>query len=170
MPSATAASTAEVWRHSHIPGFEVSSHGRVRGRAGEILAGFLDADGYPRVSYHENGKTKQVAVHTLVCTAFHGIRPSPAHTVAHGDGERANNKASNLRWATPKEQYADRRRHGTEAKSGERNWNAKISNAQAAAIRAAYRPGRGAGYPALAKAFGVSKFTVYRVVKLGAFA
>ncbi len=52
-------------------------------------------------------------VHALVCRAFNGPPPTPLHEVAHWDNNRANNVPSNLRWATKKENEADRIRHGT---------------------------------------------------------
>jgi hypothetical protein len=51
-------------------------------------------------------------VHHLVLEAFVGPRPA-GHEAAHGDGDKTNNALANLRWATPKENAADRYRHGT---------------------------------------------------------
>jgi len=56
----------------------------------------------------------RLAVHDLVCTTFHGPRPTPSHTVDHiakydGDwkAERSDNRSCNLRWATKEEQRAN---------------------------------------------------------------
>lgn len=46
-------------------------------------------------------------IHTLVCLAFHGPKPTPKHQVAHKDCNKMNNGYLNLRWATPKENIAD---------------------------------------------------------------
>jgi hypothetical protein len=159
------------WRP--VPGFEcsVSAVGEVKSHVGAVLVGWLDKDGYRRVHVRAEGRYRHVPVHTLVCLAFHGPRPTPEHQAAHGDGRRPNNDAGNLRWATPAEQYDDRRRHGTAAPTGEANWSAKLTDAQAAEIRAAYRPrSRAASYPALARRYGVSKFLIYRVVRRGGYA
>jgi hypothetical protein len=43
-------------------------------------------------------KGRTVQLHDLVCAAWHGERPSAAHRVAHADGDRRNNAASNLSW------------------------------------------------------------------------
>ena len=51
-------------------------------------------------------------VHQLVLEAFVGPRPA-RHQAAHGDGNPLNNTLANLRWATPKENEADKRLHGT---------------------------------------------------------
>jgi hypothetical protein len=73
-----------------------------------------------------------VGFHVLVCEAFHGPRPSPDHEVAHCDGNRANNRSSNVRWATPKENAADRSLHGTQ--SGSNHPAAKLLVADVLAI------------------------------------
>ena len=41
-----------------------------------------------------------VAVHRIVCSAFHGKPPSDQHVVDHIDTNRANNRPENLRWVT----------------------------------------------------------------------
>jgi len=110
----------EQWRVIDVaPDYEVSSLGRVRRAtdcsrypAGTIHKGWTDKDGYQRALFRPNGKRIRPPFHQLVCTAFHGPRPSPTHQVAHGDGCRTNNRADNLRWATPLENAADCIKHG----------------------------------------------------------
>ena len=51
-------------------------------------------------------------VHHLVAEAFIGPRPSGME-VAHGDGIASNCRLGNLRYATPKENSADKETHGT---------------------------------------------------------
>ena len=60
------------------------------------------------LSFRVGGKGRSVTVHRIVTFAFHGQPPSPIHTVDHKDGNPLNNEVSNLRWATPKEQAANR--------------------------------------------------------------
>jgi hypothetical protein len=67
------------------------------------------ARGYLVVALGHRGT---IYVHHLVLLAFVGPRPA-GRQAAHGDGHRTNNLLSNLRWATPKENTADRYRHGT---------------------------------------------------------
>lgn len=147
-------SAAEEWRpvvgYEEI--YEVSSHGRVRSldrlewvtgtdrqcgfsrrRKGRVLNLYRDKDGYLRVRPSIGGEVTGVAVHTLVCAAFHGARPE-GYLVAHGDGSKDNNTAGNLRWATPLENSADMRLHGT-VPFGEANYNAKLTEAQVLEIR-----------------------------------
>ena len=44
-----------------------------------------------------------VKVHRLVCEAFHGPKPFPEAVVLHLDEDPSNNRASNLRWGSRKE-------------------------------------------------------------------
>jgi len=93
----------------------VSNRGRVRKRGhagvGEyeyFTLGSLRKDGYRKVQI--NGKDRRV--HELVCEAFHGPKPSEAHTVDHHhDRNHSNNRADNLRWATREEQRANQGTH-----------------------------------------------------------
>jgi len=59
------------------------------------------------------GRGNQKSVHGLVCTAFNGPKPTPAHIVAHNDGCGTNNYYKNLRWATYKGNSDDRKLQGT---------------------------------------------------------
>jgi hypothetical protein len=112
----------EDWKQIRTaPDYEVSSLGNIRravpdkcGRRLKVLSqSCCKATGYPRVNLFVNGKRIVRFVHQIVCEAFHGPKPSPTHQVAHYDGTRFNNRADNLRWATPKENAADSIRHGT---------------------------------------------------------
>ena len=107
----------EIWKD--VVGYEgyyqVSNLGRVRsldriasnGRKikGKILSTKVNTPPYyPRVSLSVNGKMKLVQVHRLVAQAF-VYNPDPEHKtqVGHKDESRANNRADNLEWVTPKE-------------------------------------------------------------------
>lgn len=107
----------ETWRVSPLaPRYAISSIGRVAsmnpGKIGVILTPWVDGDGYSHVTLRVGDKLKRIAVHKLVLTAFHGCAPTARHQSAHGDGDPSNNRDDNLRWATPKENQADRRKHG----------------------------------------------------------
>lgn len=135
---------AEEWRS--VEGFlfyEVSNLGRVKrvvaGRrtfVGKILTFIIDKDGYHRVNLF-NGSAKKsliLGVHRLVCVAFNGNAPSSKHQVAHNDGNRQNNVSTNVRWATSKENHADRVAHGTDPK-GERANSSKLTEKDVREIR-----------------------------------
>jgi DNA-binding transcriptional regulator YiaG len=108
---------------------------------------------YKRVSIRVDGRNRKLLVHRLVCEAFHGIRPSLEHEVAHSDNNTTNNQASNLRWATKEENEADK------TLSGRRR--TKLTAAQVAEIRD--RLGRGERGRDLARTFGVSDATVSEI-------
>lgn len=165
---ADKAVSTEIWRP--VAGYEgiyeVSSRGRVRsldresrcimgGRPvakrlrGKVLRQFSDKNGYPQVGLC--GRTE--SVHRIVCRAFHGPKPSEGHEVAHRDGDKHNNRPSNLRWATDKENSADRLRHGTHC-VGEAHPHAKLSDSQVLEIRRRFK--RGERFASLARAFDLS--------------
>lgn len=134
--------TPEKWRT--IPGwegfYEVSSLGRVRslkrmapamGRGHErtvprkILTQ-QKGGRYARVQLSRRGEKHMRTVNRLIAEAFHGAPPTPAHHAAHNNGDAFDNRASNLRWATAKENCADRTLHGTEVR-GKRVNTAKLT-------------------------------------------
>jgi hypothetical protein len=94
-----------------------------------------DGGGYLCVWLWLGNKQHVKKVASLVAAAFVGPRPAGLD-VLHGDGNRINNAASNLRYGTVAENMADARLHGTMA-LGERNGMAKIDAATVRAIRAA---------------------------------
>lgn len=63
--------------------------------------------GYKAIWLWENGRDRERRVHRLVILAFHGNPPSPGHTPDHINRDRTDNRAENLRWATPKEQASN---------------------------------------------------------------
>lgn len=99
----------EEWRdvvvHHRVIG--VSSLGRVRLGNARITRGTLhNQTRRVTLSITRAGAKKNVKkyVHRLVAATFLPRQPSPEHTVDHIDGDSLNNAASNLRWATPREQ------------------------------------------------------------------
>jgi hypothetical protein len=115
----------EEWRA--IPGhsgYEASNLGRVRGVdrtlpdgrrwRGTVLRQKLTRHGYlvTQLATGSSRGYRHASVHNLVLEAFVGARPSPDHQAAHFDGDRLNNRLTNLRWATAFENAGDRERHG----------------------------------------------------------
>lgn len=62
----------------------------------EQLSTGLSRYGYPYAVIN----SQPVAVHPLVCRAFHGERPSPRHVVGRLSNDRTDNRPENLRWST----------------------------------------------------------------------
>lgn len=77
---------------------------------------------------------RNIPVHQLVCLAFHGAPPKGAQCVRHLDGDRTNNKPSNLAWGTHKENAQDSLLLGIH-RCGEASHHAKIDEETVAAIR-----------------------------------
>lgn len=153
--------SAEEWRG--VLGFslyQVSSLGRVRRHPDhpshlprEALSAPAGSNGYPCVRLMRERKPHWRMVHILVCEAFHGPKPSPDHEVAHGDGDRTNPSADNLRWATRQENHADKKRHGTNRRGQDIPW-ARLTDSAVRQIRA--RLTSGEEVRAIAEDYGVS--------------
>lgn len=115
--------------------FRASRRGRVVDvrKAQRVLRTYLTA-GYPSVALCRNGEQRTEYVHKLVCESFHGSMPFPRMDVAHCDGNRLNNRAQNLRWATRTENLADKLLHGTQ-KRGEQLWFSKLTDEEVSEIK-----------------------------------
>lgn len=139
---------SEVWKV--IPGYtryEVSQYGRIRSnRTGKPYIIKLYAEKYKNITYmrvymeDDHGVGRKVRVHLLVLEAFAGPRPSSDHVGCHIDGNSVNNWLLNLKWATKKENEADKRLHGRIV-FGVRIRSAKLNPAKVRIIRAAYAKG-----------------------------
>jgi hypothetical protein len=118
IPSASPGCRAPVSRFpvlwAQIPdsNYEASNIGMIRHvRTKRVLVPWPDRDGYLIVNIRLQGRLRGHFVHRLVLLAFTGEPPTARHQAAHGDGCRQHNALWNLRWATPKENAADKRRH-----------------------------------------------------------
>lgn len=130
-------------------------------KGGRPLKAHEDRGGYLRLSLRVGSKCHLRFVHCLVCEAFHGPRPL-GHEAAHNDGTRTKNRADNLRWATPKENAADRLLHGTDG-TGEKNPRALLTEADVREIRRRYVMRYGA-IAALAREYGVDRGVIDQLV------
>lgn len=158
-PGDSRAIPSSEWRP--VPGFElrysVSSVGAIiNNSTGQILFGEIDRDGYRRVNLSKDGKTLKRRVHRLVCEAFHGPCPEGMEC-AHLDGQRRNNCASNLSWATSSDNNRQKVAHGT-AQSGVNHPRAKLTIADVSAIRASAKSTR-----KLSAEYGVSQSHIVRI-------
>jgi hypothetical protein len=80
----------------------------------------------------------------------------------HRNGRRDDNRITNLRWITSKENWADKRRHGT-ALEGERSHMSKLTARQVRSIVS--RRNRGESLLSIASRFGVSEQAIFRITK-----
>ena len=104
----------EVWKD--IPGYEgkyqISNMGRVKSlprnekfckRPTEvILKTFICGSGYQEVILKDNGTRKPKLIHRMVAESF-VPNPSGKEEVNHKDGDKDNNRYTNLEWVTPRE-------------------------------------------------------------------
>lgn len=153
----------ELWRPVIDWPYEVSSSGNVRNiRSGRVLAKSLHKSGYMQVQLWSSGKLKTSTVHRLVAAAFVSAQPSRLHEVAHGDGDRTNNNAENLRWVLHIENMRDRDRHGTTARGAK---NGKLKHPDSLVLEARKLYAKGFGSRKIAKILGISRGTVYGYIK-----
>lgn len=107
------------------------------------------------------GKT-MVYAHRVICELAHGPAPSPSHQVAHscGHGFSGCVNPTHLRWATQKENEADKALHGKQNR-GERHGLARLTESIVREIRQELRD----GVPQLKIAghFGISQTTIHRI-------
>lgn len=89
------------------------SLGKVRKFPNRVLKLKLQKTGYLRVSLSAPGRRSDELVHRLVCQSFHGDAPEGKNLVLHGNGEKTDNSASNLRWGDFADNAADSIKHGT---------------------------------------------------------
>jgi hypothetical protein len=164
---------SEEWRIvEDWPDYEISSLGRLRrvtdgtnGTGGIIYRkGHIRAiqihKGYRTASVSKNGITVTKNISVLVCTAFNGRKPSPDHEVAHFNGDRADDRADNLRWATRLENTADKDRHGRTPR-GSRHWRTTLTEDQVLEIKA--RLVSGEMQSKIAKAYGVKQANIFNI-------
>lgn len=159
----------EVWKP--VVGFadyEVSDLGRVRswkhrtpGKRRNEAKLLSPATGGPYCSLvlRRDGASVTRRVHRLVLETFVGPCPEGMECL-HGDGNRLNNKLSNLSWGTPLENMADQRRHGAINHSGIHNGAAKLTDDAVRQIRASDSTNAELG-----RQFGVSATTICSVRK-----
>ena len=149
-----AIGSRERWRK--VPGwsaYEVSDQGRVR-RAGRLLGGTVDADGYRRAHLSLPGRVKQKrGFHQLVLVAFRGS-PRRGQVARHRNGRSTDNRLTNLRWGTTLQNQRDRKRHGTDSR-GVRNGRTHLTERQVLQIRRA-----SSTQESIARQFGVCRTTI----------
>ena len=144
------------------PKYLVGEDGSVLGPSGTIRKPHLNPRShYLQLAVWADGRTQTVKVHVMVAEAWHGPRPDGME-VAHGNGVRTDNRASNLRWDTRSGNHADKLKHGTSSR-GEAHGASRLTAEAVREIRAAYEAGH-ATQPQLAERFGVHQVTISDVV------
>lgn len=164
------------------PGYEVSSLGRVRSYVSRgprrnplrdepvMLIPFKLKSGYLQVSL----RGVKHCVHRLVLLAFVGPCP-PDHEASHVNGDKGDNRLSNLRWETHIQNILRCFGHGTMRRSprparygvghlrGQWRRHAKLTAVSVACMRVVYATGA-FGQRQLARWFDVAPSTVHNIL------
>lgn len=149
--------------------YQISDMGRVRRlrysdriKQGTILKEGRTKDGYSSVSILVNGKSKMMSISRAMLVSFTGENP-PHLNAAHNDGNRRNNKLSNLRWATPKENSDDKYLHGT-ILYGENHPNNVLLDTDIKKIRKLYKKGK-YNQRELSEIFGTCTSNISKIIQ-----
>lgn len=144
----------EEWKS--IPefiGYDVSSLGRVRSTnrlsgkrrgliKGKELVQTPNRKGYPEVRLFKNGKSTSKVVHRLVASAFIP-NDYDKPQVNHKDGNKLNNRVSNLEWISNSENQKHAYMLGLQpSKAGENNGKAKITDKDVTLLKELYNSGK----------------------------
>lgn len=159
----------EIWKPIEFAeGYLISNFGRVRSlHKGQdrILKLSHTKDGYVKCGICIHGSPCRFRVNRLVAEAF---IPNPDNkpTVNHLDGNKDNNRADNLEWATLSEQMYHAYERGLKKPiQGTSHTSSKLSEDDVRYIRSHYKPhDKEFGMFALAEKFGVGSCCIKRVV------
>jgi len=161
----------ERWRAiEEYPDYEVSDHGRVKrtttrtcAKAGTILSTRGLRNGYPSVDLCREGAARSYSVHRLVAAAFFGLCP-PGQEVNHINGNKTDNRATNLEYLTSSKNQLHAYRAGLQSAAGEKNGQAKLTTESVEKIRAMAGRVDRPSYRVIGEIFGVSDTNVRAIV------
>jgi hypothetical protein len=144
----------EEWRSiPEFSGYDVSSLGRVRSinrlcgnrpgiTKGKLLKPFVNKRGYLEVNLYKNSKSTAKIIHRLVAQAFipnDNNKPQ----VNHIDGNKLNNKVSNLEWMSNSENQKHAYSLGLQpSRAGESNNKATITDKDVTRLKLLYNSGK----------------------------
>lgn len=117
--------------------------------------------GHLAVCFSRGSERSRKLVHRLVAEAFIGPCPTGEHHCAHWDGDPANNKVENLRWATAAENAADTKRHG-HLRQGEESNLSRLTEADVIQIRSDASCGKSAAF--LAEEYSMTAAGIYKII------
>lgn len=117
-----------------------------------------NANGYGSLTFEGKGSPAS----RVMCKLAHGDPPTPKHEAAHNCGRGATGcvHPGHLRWATSKENVADRIKHLAEPR-GENCHSARLTRVEVREIR---RLASTATHAALAEKFGVTRSNITAII------
>lgn len=90
----------ELVKSGHL---RVYRNGRVFNRYGKVLSGWIDHDGYNRITVRIEGKKYSIRRHRLIWITFNGLIVDPFLVVNHRNGKKKCNSLLNLELVTESE-------------------------------------------------------------------
>jgi hypothetical protein len=158
----------ELWKSYRLnTNYEVSNLGRVREvKTKKPVKTYVHKSKRVRSPYETvhikiNGTNTTKYLHRMVLETFIGPCPKE-HECCHKDGHSLNNKLSNLKWGTPKENSYHRFLHGVQP-MGEDAGPAKFTNEDAVCVRVLNR--NKVPSPAISKLTGISQSHVTGIIR-----
>lgn len=145
---------AELWKTvARDTRYEVSNFGRVRSycRSSNPLIRKLTPTPDGHLIIVLRFREKPCQVHALVAEAFLPAKPFDGAEIRHLDGDGSNNRVENLEWGSRSQNIQDNKWQGKER---------KLTGQQAREIKRRLCGRNGA---ALAREFGVSRYTVSNI-------
>lgn len=83
----------------NYPSYECLPEGHIRKIGNKYLLSPTPAANYNRIGLcNSSGRWMTIDFHVVICTTFHGPRPSPKHQAHHKNENKRDNRATNLEW------------------------------------------------------------------------
>ena len=144
---------------------EVSEDGEIKSH-GKMIKGEITRNGYIRIHVSNCGHSERYLVHRIVAEVF---LPNPQRfpVVNHIDGNKQNNRVSNLEWCSYSKNLIHAYKNKLRSCDGEKNHRAKLTEIEVKEIRSTYIKGKHCENNAyqLAKRYDVSPKTILNIVK-----
>lgn len=151
----------ETWKPiRQFPGYFISDLGQVKGPRKILKPQLNTHKNVWHVSLHRGERQYTWPIHRLVLEAFVGPCLD-GEEGCHNDGNRANNKLTNLRWDTHVNNEADKVLHGTVAR-GVSNGAAKVN--EPIVLEILSRASTGEAHRAIARDLNIGRRTVSHIV------
>jgi len=144
----------ELWKPIINYNYKISNAGRVMNKFGRILKTLTNYNGYSVINIYNDSGMKQFRVSRLVAIYFVS-NPEKKTQVNHKNGDKSDNRSSNLEWNTSLENITHAWKTGLTKTFGQGNGIAKLSEFQAIEILSLYSDG-GTRHADIAKMYNVS--------------